>query len=337
MGRALPASLDRAGRLPDLGCGAHPRCGRGRTRRGRTVVAIDRPRRFSGKWQRAAVDLTGLLLVLAPIAMLNVLVGVRPARLPGPSEVAAVIGAGVDPVFRWQLTAAQAVASSIWGTSLLQSARGLCLLAGLLGAAALWPVLRRLGLGGNAAATAVIVAGLLPIALRLQPSVAPGSIAAFWTATAAAVLVVLPRGPARAGAGGALLVVAVVTAPIAAVGLLAMLAFALLTHRVAGRWSDQRRRAAGWLAAAGALSAAAVVLVSSATAAEFGGPTVLAVLVIVGMVAVVIALSWVRRPDLQPVGVLAATWLACAVPPGAERLSALLLAVLPVALLVGGQ
>ncbi len=92
-----------------------------------------------------------------------------------------------------------ALADTGGASSLLQSARGLCLFGGLLAAALLWPVLRRLGLSGNAAATAVIVAGLGPVALRLQPSVDPGALAAFWMALAAVVGFRIPvsRGPHR--------------------------------------------------------------------------------------------------------------------------------------------
>ena len=194
--------------------------------------------------QRMVADLPAVLLVLTPVALLNALVGIRRGA-PNPAEADAVITAslglpgtfGADVGFLAQLTAAQSVAGTLSELSLLQTARGLCLLAGLLSAALLWPVLRRLDLSGNAAATAVIVAGLGPIALRLQPSVDAGAPAAFWLVLAAAIGFRVRASARRTGAVAAALIMAVGTAPLAAAGLLG-----LLLHRLAvGRGAAAER------------------------------------------------------------------------------------------------
>ena len=222
------------------------------------MVAIGRPSPARlALLDRAAGDLPALLLVLTPIALLNVLVGTRPAGAPGPAEADAVVGASGARRGRVARTSGssascpslQAVAGAAWDSSLLQSARGICLLAGLVSAALLWPVLRRLGLGGNAAATAVIVAGLGPLALRLQPSVDPGAVAAAWIGLAAAV-----GFRVRLGSGRRVVVLAASGGgrghqPVAAAGLLAAAAHALAGRtpvaRICRRGAAAPRLAAG--------------------------------------------------------------------------------------------
>jgi hypothetical protein len=192
------------------------------------MVAIGRPSARLALLGRIAGDLPPLLLVLTPIALLNVLVATRPTGAPGPAEADAVLGASgagagasADIGFLGQLSVLQVVAGAARDSSLLQSARGICLLAGLVSAALLWPVLRRLGLGGNAATTAVIVAGLGPIALRLQPSVDPGAVAAAWVGLAAAVGFRVRPGPVGRVVVLTALVAAAVTSLVATAGLLA--------------------------------------------------------------------------------------------------------------------
>lgn len=306
----------------------------------------------------AAGDLPALLLVLTPMALLTVLVGIRPGGAPGPVEMDAVVGAGAAAVgFLGQLGVVQAVAGAAWDSSLLQSARGTCLLAGLACAALLWPVVRRLGLSGNAAATAVIVAGLGPLALRLQPSVDPGAVAAFWIALAAAVGFRGRLVTAGVVAVGAALAVAVITAPVAAAGLLAAAAHALLAepapavgrpalHRppvgrpvlgrpVLGRLVLGRsvlRIGLGGLAAV----AACVLAVRSVLPITDGTPVpLLALLAALGLAVAVLPRAWARRPELRAVSTMIGVWSACALVPGPARLTALLLAVPALALLIG--
>lgn len=293
---------------------------------------------------RAAGDLPALLLVLTPVALLNVLVGIRPGAAPGPAEAEAVVGAGAagagpgEVGFLAQLGVVQAVAGAAWDSSLLQSARGTGLLAGLGCAALLWPVLRRLGTSGNAAATAVIVAGLGPLALRLQPSIDPGAVAAFWIALAAAVGFRTRLAPAGVVAVVAALAVAVVTTPVAAAGLVAAAAHALLGGRVWPWLGPAPRAALGGLSALAAVSVGAVAVLPSLTGYAVpggSGAPLLPLLTVLGLTAAVLPRVWARRPELRAVAVLAVGWLACALVPGPARLTALLLAVPALAVLVG--
>jgi hypothetical protein len=306
------------------------------------VVAIGRP--FVARLDlldRAAGDLPALLLVLTPIALLNVLVGTRPAGAPGPAEMDAVVGAssgavGGDVGFLGQLSVVQSVVGAAWDSSLLQSARGLCLLAGLLSAGLLWPLLRRLGLTGNAAATAMIVAGLGPLALRLQPSVDPGAVAAFWIALAAAVGFRVRLGPGGVLAVAAVLAVAVITTPVAAAGLLAVAGHTLGAGRVVPGLRPGQRRLLTALVVVAAGAAVATALLPAA----IGGPGATAVplpamLTVVGLGAAVLIRAWAGRPELRVVVTMVVVWLGCALVPGPARLTALLLAVPALALLAG--
>ena len=290
--------------------------------------------------ERLAGDLCALLLVLTPIALLNVLVGTRPSGPPGPVEsdvvVSAGLGAAGEPLdlgFRWQLGVAQAVAGAGVDASLLQSARGLCLLAGLTAAALLWPLLRRMDLGSNAATTAVIVAGLGPLALRLQPGVDPGALAAGWIALAAAAHLLRP-GAVRRALVAALLLMAVVTAPVAAAGLLAGAGYALLTARTGAGLRPGLRVALALLAALGAIAVAVLVL-RLRVADVVSAVPLSTVFVVLGLGALIIVRMWDRRQQLRPPAVMAAVWLCCAIGSGPARLTALLLAVPALALLVG--
>jgi hypothetical protein len=315
---------------------------------GAAMVAVSRPssERVMGMrpelLDRIARELPALLLVLTPIALLNVLIGTRPVAPPAPAELDAVVGASLGPGtsvldigFRAQLAVFQAVAGAGWSSSLLQSGRALCLLAGLLPAAMLWPLLRRLDLGGNAAATAVIVAGLAPLALRLQPNVDPGAVAGCWIALAAVVGFRVRPGAGRVLAVSTLLVAAVLSAPVAAAGLLALAAHTLLVARPGGLLRPAPRVTLAILAAVAAAGVVGWALLGNST----GGPGTAAVplptlIAILGLGALVLARAWVRRPDLRPVVTMIAVWLACSVGPDPAR-STLLLAVPALALLVG--
>ena len=232
----------------------------------------------------------------------------------------------------------QAVAGAAWDSSLLQSARGICLLAGLVSAALLWPVLRRLGLGGNAATTAVIVAGLGPIALRLQPSVDPGAVAAVWIGLAAAVGFRVRPGPVGRVVVLTALAAAAVTSLVAAAGLLAAAA-----HALAGRTpvaASCRRGAAAPALAVPAAVLAAVAAVAVAAPGASGGRAAGAV----PLLSLLACSGWPRWSWAGPGStgrtcawwsIMVAVWLGCALVPGPARLTALLLAVPALALLGG--
>jgi hypothetical protein len=308
------------------------------------MVAIGRPS-LAGLdvLDRAAGDLPALLLVLTPIALLNALVGTRPGGSPGPAEMDAVVGAGGgapgvltgDVGFLGQVSAVQAVAGAAWDSSLLQSARGTCLFAGLLAAALLWPVLRRLGLSGNATATAVIVAGLGPLALRLQPSVDPGAVAAGWIALAAAIGFRVRLGPAGVVAVGAVSVVAMITTPLAAAGLLVAAAHALAGGALAGRLPAALRLALAGAAALGAGAAVAIALLSGPGGRGGTAVGLPALLAVIGLAALVLTRAWAVRPELRVLITAITVWLGCALVPGPTRLTSLLLVVPGLAVLIG--
>jgi hypothetical protein len=307
------------------------------------MVAIGRPSARLALLGRIAGDLPPLLLVLTPIALLNVLVATRPTGAPGPAEADAVLGASgagagasADIGFLGQLSVLQVVAGAARDSSLLQSARGICLLAGLVSAALLWPVLRRLGLGGNAATTAVIVAGLGPIALRLQPSVDPGAVAAAWVGLAAAVGFRVRPGPVGRVVVLTALVAAAVTSLVATAGLLAAGAYALAGQPpVAHSRSAPRRRRAVPAAVLAGVAAAASVFPATSGGRPAGAVPLLSLIVLLGLAAAAMGRAWVHRPALRVVVVMVAVWLGCALVPGPARLTALLLAVPALALLGG--
>ena len=292
---------------------------------------------------RSAGDLPALLLVLTPIALLNVLVGTRPAGAPGPAEMDAVVGASggglgavsSDVGFLGQVSVVQAVAGAAWNASLLQSARGSCLLAGLLAATLLWPVLRRLGLSGNATATAVIVAGLGPLALRLQPSVDPGAVAAGWVALAAAIGFRVRLGPAGVVAVAAISVVAVITTPLAAAGLLAAAAHSMAGGALAGRLPAGVRTGLAGASALGAVGAVGLALLAGPSHRATAAIGVSSLLVVLGLAALVLTRAWALRPELRVLITALVVWLGCALVPGPTRLTALLLVVPGLAVLIG--
>lgn len=307
------------------------------------VLHSDRP--AGHRPPRTGDDVPTLLLVLAPTALLHVLIATTTAGTAAPGEAGAVAGAhlatpgGVAPAdvgLVEQLAAVQTALGPAGGASLLQTARGVCLLAGLLTALLLWPVVRRLGLGDNAAAAAVIVAGASPLALLLHSAVDAGVLAGFWLVVAAVIGVRSRPTPVIVAGTAVAVAAAVLTAPLAAAGVLALVAHAFAGGLLAPHERPVRRAATAIVAAATGVLVA--VLAVGRTSAIVPGGTALgtsSVVAVVAIGAVVAALAWWRTPMVRPAATMAAVWLACAVWPGPARLTALVLALPVLALLVG--
>lgn len=297
----------------------------------------------------------GYLLAAVPAILLHLLVITRgvggpasegEARIVVAANDAATATAPADAAFTRQLAVVQSVLGSMDGAELLQAARVLCLLAGLLTALLLWSVARRTLFSREGAAVAVVVAGSSPVALLLHADVDAGALAACWLVAAAAVgaaggtglddrgrLRVAPPAAAAAAVGVA---AAVLTAPLAAAGVLAIVAaLAVRDLPTPGNRGRAGRVVVAVVAGVAAVGVAvlAVTRTSPTTAAATVDGPLFGTTLVVG-VALVGAGFW-RVPRLRPVAVAAAVWLACALWPGSARLTALLLAMPLLALLAG--
>jgi hypothetical protein len=284
------------------------------------------------------------MLAMLPALLLHVIVGARGAAGSPTAAEASTVAAAHDPTlpaaaadipFLRQL----ALLDPLGGADLLQSARLICLIAGVLTAVLLWPVARRVLERRDAAAVAVVVAGSTPIALLLHAHVDAGAFAALWLVGAAAVAtstelrssdtVALSIATVLAGC-------AVLTAPVAAVGMLAVVAQRMATRLpVPGGGSSGARRAVGaaTAAAAVALAALAVSRTSPTTAADPVAVPLLVATVVLG--GGIVALAHRQVVELRALSTAAAAWFACALWPGPVQLTALLLALPAVALLAG--
>lgn len=209
----------------------------------------------------------------------------------------------------------------------LDTARAVGLAAGVLTTLLLWPVARRLGLPGPAAALAVALAGLPALVTPLYGAVDPGATAALLL-TGAVALAGRGRGASAAAVAGA--AGAVVVAPVAAVGLLGFAAHGAVTGQVAGAWRRPAARVVAGLLAVTAVVAG--VLLVRPGAASVPPPLVAGGLA--AAVPVVGLAAWrVRR--LRPVATGAGALLAVAAVPGAHSVTALLIALPAVAVLAG--
>jgi hypothetical protein len=316
------------------------------------LPAVDTPRPAGatrGRWSAWARGRDpALLLAVLPALLLHALVAVRgTAGAPSAYEASTVAAAhdaaqpvaAADIAFVRQLAAAQSALGPAGGADLLQTARALCLLAGVLTALLLWPIARRLLVRRDAAATAVVVAGSTPVALMLHAQVDAGAFAALWLVAAAAVATAtelrpsdtVPLAVAAVGLG-----CAVLTAPLVAVGLLAFAAHRLATRLPVPGGGKRRARiviAAMPAAAAAGIAALALTRTSPATAA--GSVDVPLLVTTVVLAGVITALAHWRVIELRALSTAAAAWLACALCPGPAQLTALLLALPMVALLAG--
>lgn len=305
----------------------------------------------------------GYLLAAVPAILLHLLVITRGVGGPAAEGEALAVAAAqdgglatapADLAFVRQLALAQSVLGPVNTAGLLQTARGVCLLAGLLTALLLWVVARRTLPGRDAAAVAVVVAGSSPVALFLHADVDAGALAAFWLVVAAALGTVtrpaaghhavggsrwlgdLPVAPPAAAAAAVACAAAVLTAPLVAAGLLALVAG--LAVRDLPVPADRRRAGRVVVAVAAGVAAVGVAVLAVArhsptTAPDTVDGPLFGTTLVVGVGLVVVGF-W-RVPRLRPVAVAASVWLACALWPGSARLTALLLALPLLALLAG--
>jgi non-ribosomal peptide synthetase-like protein len=210
-----------------------------------------------------------------------------------------------------------------------EAARTATVVVGLAGCLLLFPVARRLRLSANGAALAVVLCGLPGVATGLVGSLDPGAPAAL-SLTVGALLAGRGRFGTILAAGAA--VIAALTAPLAAVGPLALVAHGMLTGVfVVGRRTAGRLLGVMSLAAAVVVALRAINLWSTLWSTPSGVVvTPVSGAAVVGILAAgafVLALSWLCTPDLRPVASAAAALLACAAVPGPHRTTALLLAV----------
>jgi putative peptide zinc metalloprotease protein len=289
-----------------------------------------------------------LLAVAVPLALLTLLglAGVD-QRTAGAGEAAtaaaAALGSGSDlapagwpdTVAVHQLAALDALLGGLGQPGVIDSARAVLLVAGLLGALLLWTVARRIGLPPAAAATAVAVAGLPAPVVALHASVDPGTLAALWLTVAVCLA---GRGCGANTATPPAELLAVLTAPLAAVGVLAFAAHAVLTGQLAGRWPRAGARALG--------AVLAVAAVPIAVWSTGGGPLVVTgagavpaglLIGVLAAGAALLGLTWWRVPRLRPVATGAAALLLVAALPGPHATTAVLLAVPVLAVLAAVQ
>ncbi len=199
------------------------------------------------------------------------------------------------------------------------TARWACLALGALTALLLWPTLRRLSLSTASTTVAVSLFGAALPVLTLQAGVTAAAPAALWL-TLAGALVARDRG--RVALVVAL--VAVATAPLAALPLLGLAA-----HVVLGRTVQvPAPRLVGGLAAIAAIAVGGLAVVDGGLLAGSGGPAVdtpfavvAAVVALALLAAAAAAERWVR-PVMTGGGLL----VLVALVPGPSRVAAFLLA-----------
>ncbi len=293
----------------------------------------------------AATRRTAWLLVAAvPVALLTGVALVAAGRwlaTVGEARIAAAAFAAVhggpsgslpwpDSFTVFQVAALQAHWPAAGRAAVIDAARVVFLVVGLLGCLLVWPVARRLGVRAPAAAAAVALCGL-PVALH--GLVDAGTLAAVWL-TLAAALVGRGRVPSVLAAVAA--AVGVLTAPLAAVGVLALGAYVVVTRLPARGWSTGVTRVLG-AALVGAMVAAVLSTGSvGGRARALTGNNSVPVGVWAGVVVaglLVVAWSWRRTPALRPFAVATGAMLACAAVLGEDGVTALLVALPALAVL----
>jgi hypothetical protein len=212
------------------------------------------------------------------------------------------------------------------GVPVVDGVRHAALALGFVSVVLLWPVLRNLGAGPVPAAVASGLVGVLPPVVALHAAVSGAAPAAVWLVLAAALVAASRRRALTAAVAAAL---AVLTAPLAAACLLALLAH-LVHLRVVGLGLGPTARRALAAGLGVAALAVAVAAAGNGPLAGVAGPVVglPTTLLTVGAGVGLVALTWVRHPELRPALSPALLLLAVAVVPGAARAAALLL-VLP--------
>ncbi|WP_300017023.1 hypothetical protein [Pseudonocardia sp.] len=257
--------------------------------------------------------LRSLLVVAVPVVLLGLLVvaGVD-QRAAGPGEAALAAAAGavggpplpvpsVDPVAAHQIAAAGALLDGVLGgPGVLTAARAALVVAGVVGALLLWPVARRLRLPGTAAALVVALAAFPALLAPVLGTVDAGGLAALWLVGAAALA---GRGRGADAAAATAVGIGLLTAPVAAVGLLGFAAHGVATGQLG---SGLRRGAASAitvLLGAGAAAVAVTVVPGAPAPAPAGWVPVL----VLGAATVGLALR--HLPPLRPVATGAAALL----------------------------
>jgi hypothetical protein len=238
---------------------------------------------------------------------------IGPVPMPVPDLLAAHQLAGVTaplPSGTW----------SVW-----EAAQVGALAFGLLTAALLWPILRRLGCGGGPTALGIALVGVTPPAVALHSSVTAAAVGVPWLLLAA---VLAGPGRLRWVVAGLAVLVAVVIAPLIGAAVLALAAHAIADGTVSRR-SGRAVRVGGGVGVGAAAVVLAVVASGDRPLAGVAAPPlpggVVAGAAVAGLVLVVVG-SWVRwvRPLLSPSVLL----LVVLVVPGPARAVAAL-AVLP--------
>lgn len=234
----------------------------------------------------------------------------------------------VDRLAVNQLAALDVLTGGLRGGTVLDGARAVSLAASLLTCLLLWVVARRLGFRPPAAAAAVALAGMPAALVSLHGAVDAGVLAALWLTVAAAI----PGGnlPLRLLASAA----AVLTAPLAAVGLLAFTAYLVVTGVVFLAWRPALRLVVTVLLVDAAVLVA-VLATGERPLAVLGDAAVPAstLLAVAGIGFAVTVAVWWRQPWLRPVAVGAAAMLGCALVAGPAAGTALLIALPAVAVL----
>ena len=264
----------------------------------------------------------------APVATLG------EARLAVVTMVERGLDLAVDPLPLGDRLAAIQLAVTqlllpLTGVPVIDSARWAGLALGALAGLLAWPVLRGLGVSAPAAAVGVGLLGATLPAVTLHAGIAAGAPAAVWLMIAAWFAV---RQWGRAATVAAL--IAVLTAPLAGVALLAMAAHLVLGRvvRVPDRW----RLPLGGLFGLAALGLAASAIGAGPLAAV-AGPLIGTGPALAGVVGglIVIGLAWRSADWLRPVLTAAVPLLLAAVPPGPSRATAALLAAPVLAVATG--
>jgi putative peptide zinc metalloprotease protein len=239
-----------------------------------------------------------------------------------------------DVVAAHQIAAIRGLLGDVAPTA-IDSARTVFVVANLVGCLLLFPVARRLGLSEWAAAVAVVLCGLPAPLVLLHASVDPGGLAAVWLAVAACLA---GRGRGATVAAGAAVVTAVLTAPLAATGLLLCGAHGMLSGQFAGHARRWARRAGALLLAAAAL-AVAVRSTGSGPWTVSGAGMPLADLRggFVAIAAPLLVVAWHRLRLPRPIVTGGASLLVLVVVPGPHVTTALLLGLPVLAVVVAAS
>lgn len=236
-----------------------------------------------------------------------------------------------DVVAVHQIAAVQGLLGDIAPTA-IDSARAAFVVVNLVGCLLLFPVARRLGLSAWAAAVAVVLCGLPAPLVLLHASVDAGGLAAVWLAVAAAMV---GRGRGATVAAGAAVVTAVLTAPLAATGVLLYGAHGMAAGQFAGGVRRWARRAGALLLAAAAL---AVAVRSTGggpwTVSGAGMPSADLRGAIIAIGAPLLVVAWHRLRLPRPIVTGGGGLLVLVVVPGPHVTTALLLGLPVLALMV---